>query len=209
MKLRSWTFDWPTCEAYYFKRALYWRVLLFFHSRVDPEANSCHMAMLYISFLISRTMRNFLSGQIFYLTSRKIFWDSRSGLARQIFKTLIEYSTNKHASFSKFRQIRSLLSYNHFYVSNDALIYTRRFFGPWGLFFIYITCMNNALKKFYGPEKRPCRGLEKDFFDTWNWLLALPAYDFLKSDKNRSLLPYNHFYVSYDALICTQRFLGP
>ena len=58
------------------------------------------------------------------------FWDSRSGLVRQIFKTLVESFTNKDASFSKFRQIRSLLSYNHLYVSCDALIYTRRFLGP-------------------------------------------------------------------------------
>ena len=61
----------------------------FFHFRVDPEANFCHMTMLYISFLISRTMRNFWSEQIFYLTSRKIFWDSRSGPMRQIFSVIL------------------------------------------------------------------------------------------------------------------------
>ena len=63
--------------------------VFFFHARVDPEANFCHMTMLYISFLISRTMRNFWSGQIFYLTSRKFFWDSRSGLMRQIFGVML------------------------------------------------------------------------------------------------------------------------
>ena len=135
---------WSISEAYYFKRALNWTVLFFFQFFVILEANIGHMTILYISFFISRTFRNFCKERIFYLTSRKIFWDSRSGLARQIFKTLIEYSTNQHTSFSKFRQIRSLLSYNYFYVSCDALVYIQRFLGPWGLFFVCITCIENA-----------------------------------------------------------------
>ena len=69
--------------------------------------------------------------------------------------------------------------------------------------------MKNAQKKFFVPKKKPCRGLKKAFFDSRNSLWALPAYDFLKSDKNRSLLSCNHFYVSYDGFIYTQRFLGP
>ena len=76
----------------------------FFHSRVNPEANFCHMTMSYISFFISRTMRNFLSGQICYLTSRKFFWDSRSGLMRQIFNVMLPYFTFFIASFFEIRE---------------------------------------------------------------------------------------------------------
>ena len=41
----------------------------------------------------------------------------------------------------------------------------------------------------------------------FEYILCFSLLYILKSDKNRSLLPYNHFFVSYDALICTKRFL--
>ena len=85
--------------------------------------------VIYICFHL-QNIAQLLLGTDFYLTSRNFFWDSRSGLARQIFTTPIKYYTHKHASFSKFWQIRSLPSYNRFYVSYDALLYTRRFLGP-------------------------------------------------------------------------------
>ena len=48
-----------TYEAYYFKRALNEPILVFFQFFVILEANISHMTILYISFFISRTFRNF------------------------------------------------------------------------------------------------------------------------------------------------------
>ena len=62
-----------TYEAYYFKRALNEPILPFFQFFVILEANIGPMIMLYISFFISRTLRNFCWEQIFHLTSRKFF----------------------------------------------------------------------------------------------------------------------------------------
>ena len=145
--------------------------MLFFQFFVIVKANIGHMTILYISFFISRTFRNFCWKRIFYSTSRKCFWDSRSDLATQIFKTLIEYSTHEHALFSKFRQIRSLLSYNYFFVSCDALIYTQRFLWLWGLFFICITCIEMRRKN-STRQKRSLVEVWKKYFltveiDSW------------------------------------------
>ena len=62
---------------------------------------------------------------------------------------------------------------------------------------IYEKCVEKILR----AKKEALSRFEKGFFDSWNWLLALPAYDFLKSDKNRFLVSYNNFYLSYDALV--------
>ena len=48
---------------------------------------------------------------------------------------------------------------------------------------------------------------KKSFFDISYRILTASGYDFLRIDKNRFLLPYNHFQVSYDGLNCIQSLL--
>ena len=92
--------------------SLFWRK--YFGQHLNPIISKGHLTkpfcyffsltMLYIYFFISRTMRNFCWERIFYWTSRKFFWDPRSGLTRQIFRIMRKYFTLFHPSFSKNRQ---------------------------------------------------------------------------------------------------------
>ena len=164
------------------------------------------MIMTRISFFISRTMRNFCWEQIFYWTSRKFFWDPRSGLTRQIFRIVRKYFTLFHTSFSKNRQkllsaaVESFLS-----VGWCSKLYQT---FPWTLRNIFH--MNYATKKcvdnFLRTENKAQQSSKRLFL---SYIFEVSDYHFLKIDKNCSLLPQNPFYVSCDALSYTKSFLGP
>ena len=66
--------------------------------------------------------------------------------------------------FWKIDKTHSLLTRIDLYVSCGPTNYIKRFLGPWGVFFICITCLENPQKVLYEPKMKPHALSKKSFF---------------------------------------------
>ena len=104
--------------------------------------------------------------------SKKAFFDTQNGIL-----ALLE------CEFLKIDKSYFLLTRIDLYVSCGPNNYINRFLGPYRVFFICITCLENPQKVFYWQKMKLHALSKKPFFDTPNWILTLLECDFEKSTK--------------------------